>query len=104
MANAIAVPGVSVVDDENRAERRDTHDRVTTVERRYRAMIDFGPEPGVGQSQNATVSLHISTPDNREAVRAASQELIIPTGGIKPQNVPAPVVLQASVEGRFEDV
>src|SRR5262245_31997580 len=75
---------------------------MTTVEWRYRAMIDFCLEPGVGQSQYATAPLHISAPDNREAVRAASQELIIPIGGIEPQNVAAPVVLQASVEGRSQ--
>src|SRR5262249_60131854 len=98
----IAVIGVPVVDDEGRAERRDVYDRVTTVEGRNRAMIDFGFDPGVGQSQYATVTLHIAAPDNCQAVPAAAQELIIPTVGIEPQNATAPVVLQTGVEGRLQ--
>ena len=48
-ADAIVVIGVPVVDDERRAERRGAHGRVATVERRIRAMTDFGFDPGVGQ-------------------------------------------------------
>jgi|SRR5215470_4488831 len=60
MAGAIAVIGVPVVDDEGWAERRDAHDRVTTIEWRNRAMIDFDFDPGVCQSQYATVPLRIA--------------------------------------------
>jgi hypothetical protein len=62
-ADAIAVIGVPVVDDERRAERRGAHGRVTTVERRNGAMNDFGFDTSVGQQQHTTNPPHIAAPD-----------------------------------------
>ena len=62
-ADAIAVIGVPVVDDEGRAERRGAHSRVTAVERRIRAMADFSLDHGVGQQQHTTDPPHIAAPD-----------------------------------------
>ena len=92
MTNAIVVVDVPIVDKKGWAERRDADDRVATVGRRNRAMIDHGYDLVVNKRQYTTCSQQFAPSVQREPITATPQELIISARSVDPQNVPAQVV------------
>ena len=93
MTDAIVVVDVPIIDKKGWTMRRDADDRMATVGRRNRAMIDHGYDLGVDQRQYTTCLQQFAPPVQREPISATPQELIISARSVDPQNVAAHVVL-----------
>src|SRR5215510_3431095 len=93
MTDAIVVVDVPIIDKKGWTMRRDADDRMATVGRRNRAMIDHGYDLGVDQRQYTTCLQQFAPPVQREPISATPQELIISARSVDPQNVAAHIVL-----------
>ena len=104
IATTIVAAGISVIDDERRAMRRGTHNRLTMVLRCICATDDYRLNFRINKRHGTAQPQYCAAPAEGEIILAALQELIITTRGIEPQHVAAPIVLQADVENRLQRV